>query len=82
MSVYARGVNMAHRIPMTDELSFAMQLKNLANEELLDFWAETQQIEGMMQQEYPQAVGSQDYERLIVLELQLRSCNQNFHPCL
>ena len=52
------------------------------NEELLDFWAETQQIEGMMQQEYPQAVDSQDYERLIVLELQLRSCNQSFQPCL
>lgn len=64
---------MARRVPMADEASFAVQLKTLADEELLDFWAETQQIENVLRKEFLVG-GNQDYERLIVLELQLRSC--------
>ena len=62
---------MATRLSPADEAPFNIQIKNLADEELLDFWEETQQIE------YQQTVVPvQDYERLIVLELQLRSCQR------
>ena len=40
-------------------------------------WEETQQIESALRAEYQQTVVPvQDYERLIVLELQLRSCQR------
>ena len=65
---------MATRLSPADEAPFNIQIKNLADEELLDFWEETQQIESA---EYQQTVVPvQDYERLIVLELQLRSCQR------
>ena len=62
---------MATRLSPADEAPFNIQIKNLADEELLDFWEETQQIESALRAEY-----QQDYERLIVLELQLRSCQR------
>jgi len=62
---------------MTDETTFSLQLQQLEDEELLDFWAQTQQLASTLAQEYPQmADGTRDYERLIVLELQLRSCSR------
>ena len=61
---------MATRLSPADEAPFNIQIKNLADEELLDFWEETQQIESALRAEF------QDYERLIVLELQLRSCQR------
>ena len=36
---------MATRLSPADEAPFNIQIKNLADEELLDFWEETQQIE-------------------------------------
>lgn len=69
---------MARRVPMADEASFSTQLKSLADEELLDFWAETQQVENIFRKEKLFG-GGQDYERLIVLELQLRSCSPEAH---
>jgi len=63
---------MATRLSPADEAPFNIQIKNLADEELLDFWEETQQIESALQTVVP----VQDYERLIVLELQLRSCQR------
>ena len=69
---------MAQRMAMTDDASFALQIRQLGDEELLDFWAQMQQFESSMAQEYPQVIGSaQDYERLILLELQLRSCSRS-----
>lgn len=60
-----------------EDISFALQIKQLADEELLDFWEETQQIESALRAEYQQPVApAQDYERLIVMELQLRSCQK------
>ncbi|KAA0204401.1 hypothetical protein K9U34_04365 [Lawsonia intracellularis] len=60
-----------------EDISFALQIKQLADEELLDFWEETQQIESALRAEYQQPVApAQDYERLIVMELQLRSCQR------
>ena len=68
---------MAPRLSPADEAPFNIQIKNLADEELLDFWEETQQIESALRAEYQQTVVPvQDYERLIVLELQLRSCQR------
>ena len=68
---------MAHRLPPSEDIPFNMQIKSLADEELLDFWEETQQIENSLRSEYQQPVTPvQDYERLIVLELQLRSCQR------
>ncbi len=64
---------MAYRIPMTADMSFPMQLKTLANEELLDCWAEMQKIEGWLKNENTQVVASQNYERQILHELQLRT---------
>lgn len=68
---------MAHRLPPVDDTPFSLQIKMLADDELLDFWEETQQIENVLRAEYQQnVVPAQDYERLIVLELQLRSCQR------
>ncbi|MEG2140326.1 MAG: hypothetical protein RRY20_06020 [Bilophila sp.] len=68
---------MATRLVPADDAPFNVQIKDLADEELLDFWEETQQIESVLRAEYQQAVvPAQDYERLIVLELQLRSCQR------
>lgn len=72
---------MAYRLSPSEEIPFQLQIKNLADEELLDFWEETQQIESSLRSEYQQNVlPVQDYERMIVLELQLRSC-QRQHTC-
>ncbi len=68
---------MAYRLPPVDDTPFSLQIKMLADDELLDFWEETQQIENALRAEYQQnVVPAQDYERLIVLELQLRSCQR------
>ena len=68
---------MAQRLSGEDDIPFSLQIKGLEDEELLDFWEQTQQIESVLQAEYQGAVmPAQDYERLIVLELQLRSCQK------
>ena len=47
---------MATRLSPADEAPFNIQIKNLADEELLDFWEETQQIESALRAEYQQTV--------------------------
>lgn len=65
---------MARHLIEPDDTPFDNQLKALADEELLDFWAETQQLEGLLQAEFQQRVEpAQDYERMILHELQMRS---------
>lgn len=55
--------------------SLEEQVKNLANEELLDFWEETQQLAKMLEEQKPTDVEyNPEYERVILQELQLRSC--------
>ena len=57
---------MAQRLPMADDTPFILQIKSLNDNELLDFWAETQQIESMMRQGFERdVIISPDYERLI-----------------
>jgi len=65
---------MARRLPFSENLSFAKQIKSLADDELLDIWEETQRLEHLMRAEWDAALElAPEYERLIVLELQYRT---------
>ena len=65
---------MARRLPFSENLSFAKQIKSLADDELLDIWEETQRLEQLMRAEWDAALElAPEYERLIVLELQYRT---------
>lgn len=58
----------------TENITLEDQIKSLANEELLDFWEETQFLAKMLEQDNQENVQySPEYERLILQELQLRS---------
>lgn len=69
---------MAHTLPYPEEVPITMQIKSLGDEELLDFWEETQFLERFLEDDslsksqYPF-----QYERLILQELQLRSCRRS-----
>ena len=65
---------MGERLPFAENISFAKQLKSLADDELLDIWEETQRLEHIMLAEWDAAFElAPEYERLIVLELQYRT---------
>ena len=65
---------MGKRLPFSENLSFAKQIKSLADDELLDIWEETQRLEHVMLAEWDAAFElAPEYERLIVLELQYRT---------
>ncbi|WP_319781237.1 hypothetical protein [Maridesulfovibrio sp.] len=58
----------------TENISLEDQIKSLANEELLDFWEETQFLAKVLEQDNQEDIQySPEYERLILQELQLRS---------
>jgi len=58
-----------------DQDCLEVQVKNLADEELLDFWEETQLLARMLdQQEQTDLEYNPDYERVILQELQYRTC--------
>jgi hypothetical protein len=64
---------MAKRLPFSENLSFAKQIKSLADDELLDIWEETQRLGHLVLAEWDAALElAPEYERLIVLELQFR----------
>ncbi|MFO8032358.1 MAG: hypothetical protein R6U22_07420 [Desulfohalobiaceae bacterium] len=65
---------MAQFFPYFEEVSVAEQIKSLPNDELLDFWEETQYIDKFMEREEPAPVYSLEYERAVLQELQIRSC--------
>ena len=68
------SVSMGERLPLSENLSFAKQIKSLADDELLDIWEETQRLEHIMLAEWDAAFElAPEYERLIVLELQYRT---------
>lgn len=76
------GFSMGKRIPFSEEEPFYVQIKSLADDELLDIWAETQELERMLREEWNAELElAPEYERLIVLELQLRS-GQKASPVL
>ncbi|MGE4552494.1 MAG: hypothetical protein AB7D57_05250 [Desulfovibrionaceae bacterium] len=65
---------MAQYAPFLDHVSIEDQLKSLEDDELLDFWEETQYVARAMSLESEPEDGesSPEYERLIVQELQVR----------
>ncbi|EPR42332.1 hypothetical protein dsx2_0259 [Desulfovibrio sp. X2] len=62
---------MAHYLALPDSFPLEEQLKTLRDDELLDFWEETQHLEKLLAEEAPEAENT-DYERLILQELQVR----------
>ncbi|MDD6088304.1 MAG: hypothetical protein PUB69_03185 [Desulfovibrionaceae bacterium] len=65
---------MAQRIS-EENFSFEERIQGLGNEELLDFWRETQQIEQFLRAQSRDAIiPANNYEDLIVRELQKRVC--------
>jgi len=61
-----------------DDLTFEAQVKSLADEELLDFWEETQQLVKLLDQEPHQDLSgfNPEYEKIILQELQFRNCQR------
>lgn len=68
-------------IPFADDESFAQKVKSLGDEELVEIWAETQQLEGMLRQAlHTDQPLAPDYEQAIVAELFLRT-GRRLRPC-
>ena len=71
------STRMGQFFPDTDQFPLVDQIKNLGDDELLDFWEETQYLERMLvEDESPEADHSVEYERVILQELMLRSCRR------
>ena len=61
-------------IPFIDEQPFAESVKTMADDELLEIWEETQQLESMLCNAlHTDLALAPDYEKVIVEELFLRS---------
>lgn len=59
----------------SDNDTLEAQVKTLADDELLDFWEETQQLARMLDQaEQTDIEYNPEYERVILQELQYRTC--------
>lgn len=68
---------MGQFFPDADQFPLEDQIKNLGDDELLDFWEETQYLERMLvEEENPEVEHSLEYERVILQELMLRSCRR------
>lgn len=68
---------MGQFFPDSDQFPLEDQIKNLGDDELLDFWEETQYLERVLtEDESPEAHHSVEYERVILQELRLRSCRR------
>lgn len=64
---------MATRTAFPEEQPFSVRLKSLADDELLDIWEETQELEHILREEWNAELElAPEYERQIVQELQLR----------
>ena len=61
-------------IPFIDEQPFAERVKTMADDELLEIWEETQQLDSMLCNAlHTDLALAPDYEKVIVEELFLRS---------
>ncbi len=65
---------MAQFFPYFEEVSLVEQIKSLPNDELLDFWEETQYIDKFLEKDEPMPMYNLEYERAVLQELQIRSC--------
>lgn len=68
---------MAHFLPQSSNFALEEQIKTLADDELLDFWEEAQQLEKFLGEEMDDLESPVEYERLILKELQFRSCRRS-----
>lgn len=65
---------MAKYIPHLDRFTLEEQLKVLGDEELLDFWEESQFLSGVLEEQNQTFLDNpMEYEQLILKELQLRT---------
>lgn len=68
---------MAQFLPYSMNFPLEEQLKTLGDDELLDFWEETQYLEKFLEDEFSAESDSpMEYERFIINELQLRTCSR------
>lgn len=69
---------MAQYLSFDENLPMEEQIKSLGDDELLDFWEETQLLAKMLDQgeQIEDIEYNPDYERLIIQELQVRSCRR------
>jgi hypothetical protein len=67
---------MAHFYPALANIPLEEQLKSLEDDELLDIWEESHQLDKILERENRSTAPSMEYERLIVQELQLRTCKR------
>jgi hypothetical protein len=67
---------MAQFYPTLANIPLEEQLKSLEDDELLDIWEESHQLDKLLERENRNSAPSMEYERLIVQELQLRSCKR------
>ena len=66
--------------PFVDDEPFDKRVKTLADNELLEIWEETQQLEDLLRTQMQTDLAmAPEYERLIVSELQLRSNRALLH---
>lgn len=68
---------MGQFLPSNDQFPLEDQIKNLGDDELLDFWEETQYLDRLLEDDKgPEVEHSVEYERVILQELMLRSCRR------
>jgi hypothetical protein len=67
---------MAQFLPQSDDYPLEEQLKTLGDEELLDFWEESQFLNKYLEGEdqKPKIHLNINYEKMIIQELQIRTC--------
>ena len=67
---------MAQFLPLLDDYPLEEQLKTLGDEELLDFWEESQFLSKYLEEEdqEPKNYLNINYEKMIIQELQIRTC--------
>lgn len=73
---------MGQFLPSPINVPLEEQLKALEVDELLDIWEESHQLDRLLSEENKPTAPSLEYERLIIQELQLRSCRRQpgSHP--
>ncbi len=72
---------MAYFLRTPDSYPLEEQVKILGTEELLDFWEESQFLEKYAEDEIYKGPSFQNnYEEVILKELQIRTCMKMLHP--
>ena len=71
---------MGQFLPPANQYPLEDQVKTLADDELLDFWEESQFLERTAAGHLPFLPSHAHYERVILQELMLRSCMRHAGP--